>query len=466
MTSTRAQCAALLALCGLAYLPAFQSFFVKDDIALLLSAGADLPGALNRSWPGGFYRPAAEVLVAWQYHLFGFNPLPYHLVSFVAHLAAVYLTHGLFRRLDIEARASFAAAAVFALHPLNTETVSWISGQMSLFAALCALACLALAARPAWQPALILVGAIGLGLYENFPVVALLWYGIYLARPSYRHLPSRPVLLAAILLGGAYLYWRYFALDLSRGYYEVAANPVTALVNLAYYVYLLAGGNAVGGRVLYYQPENLSAHFIDIFTPLLIGQAALAVAYVVALRKNGDRPRADLALALLWIGIALAPALLLGERPRRLAYLAVPGHALAVGAMLSYLHEKTRSLHWGTGAVALLLATTLHMRNGDWQRAGALERELPAETGCTTLVFDMPNLLGDALFFNRISTALWIRQRNPSLSPTLYSATDPDAPPSDPGCHYRYRGGRVIPTAPGPAVFVRGHNWASSPEAQ
>ena len=44
----------LLALCAVAYLPAWLSFFVKDDLALILSARMNW-AALIHSWPGGFF---------------------------------------------------------------------------------------------------------------------------------------------------------------------------------------------------------------------------------------------------------------------------------------------------------------------------------------------------------------------------------------------------------------------------
>jgi hypothetical protein len=130
----------LLALTGLlAYLPALRSFFVKDDLILILSAQAAFPNLLIHSWPGGFFRPSAELLFAIQHALFGLHPLPYHLLSLAAHAAATLLLYRLFLRLLENRDLSRIGALVFALHPLHTESVSWISGQMSLFAGLCTL---------------------------------------------------------------------------------------------------------------------------------------------------------------------------------------------------------------------------------------------------------------------------------------------------------------------------------------
>ena len=91
------QIAALLLLSAIAYWPAWQSFFVKDDLTLITSADLDLAAALQHAWPGGFFRPAGELVFAIQHQFFGLYPLPYHLMSFIAHSAAVLFAYHLFR---------------------------------------------------------------------------------------------------------------------------------------------------------------------------------------------------------------------------------------------------------------------------------------------------------------------------------------------------------------------------------
>ena len=357
-------------LCCLAYLPAQQAVFVKDDLALLLSADSDITSAVTHSWPGGFYRPGAELFFAWQQRFFALAPLPYHLVSLIAHLSAVAIAYLLFGTLGAATTTCFIGATVFALHPLNTESVSWISGQMSLIASLCTLTCLWLAGYPRLSLIVIPVGAIGLGFYEIFAVTPLLLVALYLATGQRRGVPTA---LALTGLCAAYFYWRDTALDLGSGYYELTASPATGLINLAYYLYLLAGGSAIGGRVIRYQPEQIGTNFFDVFTPLLICNLLLSVVALITLWREGGLRRLPAAglIPALWILLSLLPALLLDERPRRLAYISVPGYALAVGQVLTYLHEKTRSnpLWAGTGtcSVILVLMLTLYARIDDWR---------------------------------------------------------------------------------------------------
>jgi len=457
---------ALLTLCAIAYLPAWLSFFVKDDIALATSARIGLDTLLSHSWPGGFFRPAAELLFAVQHTLFGLSPLPYHLVSFSAHLATTFFVYRLFDQLPPHRPYAFIAAALFALHPLNTETVSWISGQMSLFSTLCTLAMLYWLRISRPLIALVPFFILGLGFYENFLLVLLLWGMLCLCDDQFRATLRPAPLYALGICSAGYLYWRFWVLNLSGGNYQPALSLKTGLLNIVYYFYLLVGGSAIGGRVIRYRPDQLYDYFFDVFTPLLICNTLLVLAYLWLAHRNAIRPTTHAALPLAWIAIALLPALLLPERPRRLSYLAVPGYALALSHILFYLYTKTRLglARTGIAFYALLLVATLYLRNDDWQSAGGLERAIPTVVAahCHNLVFDVPNLLGDALFFNSISTSLWLgSQTARPVSIRAHQEQNQLQPAQD--CSYRFIRGtgtiRLTPDAVGSPLFTRGHNW-------
>jgi hypothetical protein len=465
---SRRHVAILITLCAIAYLPAWLSFFVKDDIALLISARPDLISALNHSWPGGFFRPTAELAISLQYHFFGFTPLPYHLVSFSAHLAAALLVYRIFGLFPQYSSSNFVAAALFALHPLNTETVSWISGQMNLYSALCALTTLYLLASSRALAALLPVFLLGLGFYENFLFVLPLWAALCLFHEQFRN-SLRP--LSLLLLGGftlTYLYWRFAVLNLGGGYYQAAASLKSSLTNAAYYIYLLAGGSAIGGRIIHYQPMDIATHFFDVFTPLFILNSLVAIGYLFYLRRDGWPSLRTIALPLAWVILTLLPALLLPERPRRLAYLAVPGYAMAMSQVFYYLQQKTRPgllvARAGIALYLLVLVSTLFLRNRDWQQAGNLERSLSAAIApdCREVVFDVPNLLGDALLFNSISTGNWANRRTAVAAATIYAPFEFDLHRVSPDCYYRYANGSVsrVDTEHLQPVFTRGQNWA------
>ena len=64
----------------------------------------------------------------------GEQPAGYHWVNFLLHLANVLLVFALARRLIREDLASFFIAALWAVHPLLTESVTNIIGRSDLIA--------------------------------------------------------------------------------------------------------------------------------------------------------------------------------------------------------------------------------------------------------------------------------------------------------------------------------------------
>ncbi len=67
--------------------------------------------------------------------LFGLSPGPHHLVNLLLHALNVLLTFLLLYRATGALWRSCLVAALFALHPLNVETVAWLSERKSLLSA-------------------------------------------------------------------------------------------------------------------------------------------------------------------------------------------------------------------------------------------------------------------------------------------------------------------------------------------
>src|SRR6267378_78163 len=56
------------------------------------------------------------------------NPWLFHAASLIVHVGSVLLVFRILRRLIGRDGPSFAGALLFAIHPLQTETVAWASG--------------------------------------------------------------------------------------------------------------------------------------------------------------------------------------------------------------------------------------------------------------------------------------------------------------------------------------------------
>jgi protein O-mannosyl-transferase len=137
-----------------AYAPALRNDFVWDDTALILR------DPLIRSWelipeafqhflfvdatPSDFYRPIQRLTYLADYAAFVFKPAGYHLTSVLCHVGATFalllLANELLRGWGFEERKrrglAFIAALIWAVHPVHTAAVAYISGRADPLAAM------------------------------------------------------------------------------------------------------------------------------------------------------------------------------------------------------------------------------------------------------------------------------------------------------------------------------------------
>ncbi|MBI4550598.1 MAG: tetratricopeptide repeat protein [Candidatus Omnitrophica bacterium] len=78
------------------------------------------------------YHPLTLLSYACQYAWFGSNPLGYHAVSVLFHAGNGALVYALARALTGARWTAFFVACIFAVHPLQVESVAWISSQKTL----------------------------------------------------------------------------------------------------------------------------------------------------------------------------------------------------------------------------------------------------------------------------------------------------------------------------------------------
>ncbi len=76
---------------------------------------------------GRFYRPLLTLWFLINKTVFGLNPHAFHVTTVLAHLAAATLVFFIARSLLKDPSAALFAASIFALHPLQVESASWIS---------------------------------------------------------------------------------------------------------------------------------------------------------------------------------------------------------------------------------------------------------------------------------------------------------------------------------------------------
>jgi protein O-mannosyl-transferase len=113
----------------LAYQPAWHGTPIWDDDAHITKAELRSTDGLIRIWsePGAtqqFY-PLVHSVFWVAYRLWGENATGYHLLNILLHAAAALLLVRVLRKLEIPG--AWLAAGIFALHPIEVESVAWIT---------------------------------------------------------------------------------------------------------------------------------------------------------------------------------------------------------------------------------------------------------------------------------------------------------------------------------------------------
>jgi len=118
----------------MAYMPAWNGTPIWDDNAHLTNPELRSLDGLGRIWtqPGVTqqYYPLLHTLFWLEHQLWGDWPAGYHLLNILLHCTSALLLVRILRQLEIPG--AWLAAAIFALHPIQVESVAWISELKNL----------------------------------------------------------------------------------------------------------------------------------------------------------------------------------------------------------------------------------------------------------------------------------------------------------------------------------------------
>jgi protein O-mannosyl-transferase len=120
----------LTAVTVLVYRPAWNGGFLwDDDVYITNNELLTAPDGLRRIWfsldsPSQYF-PLAYTTFRVEHALWGLNPTGYHFVNLLLHIANALLVWAVLARLKV--RGAWLAGAIFALHPVQVESVAWIT---------------------------------------------------------------------------------------------------------------------------------------------------------------------------------------------------------------------------------------------------------------------------------------------------------------------------------------------------
>lgn len=133
--------------CLLVFANSLSGDFVYDDLRQivrnpLIQDNAQISNALTSDvWAfkgdgtitaSNYWRPTFTAWHILNFRLFGAEPFGWHVTNVLLHLFVSLFIFVLLRRWNFSPAASFAAALIFAVHPVHVESVAWISGSPDL----------------------------------------------------------------------------------------------------------------------------------------------------------------------------------------------------------------------------------------------------------------------------------------------------------------------------------------------
>lgn len=306
----------LLILACLFYWPALHGDWVWDDVSIYIVENRLL--AANDGWwrfwfttdPPDYY-PLTYTTFWVEYRLWGLNTTGYHVVNILLHAVNVVLVWWLMHLLGVPG--AWWVAALFAVHPMNVESVAWISQRKSLLAATFGFASVAVWLRDQssprrWRgivaPLFFALSLAAKPTLIGLPILLVLYHGYKNSRITWKDArASMPFFVIAIifgLIGVWFQYARTIGVDAVREQ-SMGMRLATGGWAATFYVWK----SLVPWPLLFVYPRwELPANAWSTYLPLFAWIVLLSCAFKA--RATWGRP---VLLALVPFLVTLAPAL-------------------------------------------------------------------------------------------------------------------------------------------------------------
>jgi len=191
----------LLVATAAVYAQTLWSSFHFDDYAIFADPAITASDGWWRVFRLGQTRPLTYLTFWLNYRLGGGQAWGYHAVNVAAHLSVTAAAWGVFRRLVPQPEA-WAAAALFALHPIQTEAVAYVFARATMLATLfCLLAWRDWLDGRLWRAALWFIPAL---LAKEECVAFPIFLGLVSTRRQWRPIAA---MVAASVAAGVRLLW-------------------------------------------------------------------------------------------------------------------------------------------------------------------------------------------------------------------------------------------------------------------
>lgn len=365
----------------------FNGFTMDDELYILRNPQVTEPSLKLLFAPNALsnvFRPVTFATLALNWMAAGYRPFGYHLINLLLHSGVVILLLLLLRnvlaRLGDGELISFAAAILFAVHPLHTEAVSSIVGRSEVLAAGFLLAAWLFHVHDRSIPALLAFALALLSKESAIGLLPLVLAGDYLngrlkAWTRYAGIAALTLLYVAAL-------WKVQGGHFGAANVAVIDNPLTLLpphlrvlnaIRIAWkYVGLLVFPATLSCDYSYNQ-ITLFADLRHLALPAVAATGTL-VLWIVATWKG--RAVSLVAGAIYFAGFAATSNILTATGTifaERLAYFPSAGFCLLAAFLFTWLEKRRRAAAFTLLAVAVAgLGIRTVARNRDWRDNASL----------------------------------------------------------------------------------------------
>ena len=370
-----------------AYFPAMRAGWVWDDNHYVTgNVFLKTLYGLTRLWlrPGAVpqYYPVTHTSFWIEYHLWGLWPLGYHLDNVLLHIANAVLIGLILRRLNVPGFA--LAAALFALHPVQVESVAWVTERKNVLSGLFYLLAL-------WQALKIWRIAPTATRRYAYPLCLVLFILALLSKSVTSSLPA--VILLLMWWKRARINWRDVALLIPFFLFGAVMGTLTSWMEKHVvgatgpeWDWSVAQRILIAGRAVWFYlakdfwPHPLSFVYhrwtietADAFQWLF--PIALVAAFLVLLKWNRS-----VACAGIFFVVTLFPALgFVNVYPMRYSFVADHFQYLAAIAPISVAAALIRRQYWLNLPLLAILAFLTFQQAGVYQNAESLWRDVVAK---------------------------------------------------------------------------------------
>jgi len=330
---------------------------------------------------GGYYRPISAISFTLDHLVYGDWTIGYHAVNILLHGANTLLLFLFLTAIFPERKTPFLAALLFAVHPIHTEAVAWISGRAGLLAAFGILLALLFHTysrrRPLWLAGSLLAFLFALGSKEEAIVLPFLI--VLLDTRSERKGGGKQGWKRALpyfVVAPLYLLLRYSAI----GTPGTGAGSSIAF-DVLFPTMLRVLGNYLQLLIIPFPQHTNDAVLLSQspFDPRAFFALLFLGAAFYGMHRLG-RGRREIPFGVIWMGVTILPFLnilpLLHFRAERMLYLPSIGFVLVAAALIDnwggWLVGKEKRFGLDpavlvTAGVAVLLCLATLSRNEAWQ---------------------------------------------------------------------------------------------------